>query len=41
MLALISRMLSVGGMVLGWSVPRRDKDGLINEEDDEVEEVAI
>ena len=40
-LALISRMLSVGGIVLGWSVPRRDKDGLINEEEDDVEDVAI
>jgi len=34
-LALISRMFSVGGVAFGWSVERRDKDGLINDEEDE------
>ena len=43
MLALISRILSVGGRVFdAREVLRRDKDGLINDDDDEpVEEGAI
>jgi hypothetical protein len=39
-LALISRIFSVGGMLFDSRVLRRDKDGLINEDDD-VDDVAI
>ena len=40
-LALISRIFSVGGMVFDSRVPRRDNDGLMNEDDDDVGDVAI
>lgn len=34
-LALISRILSVGGIVFDSRVPRRDRDGLMNDDDDD------
>ena len=36
-LALISRMLFVGGMTFGSSVPRHESEGLMKEVDDDAE----
>ena len=40
MLALISRIFSVGGMMFVSSVARRDGEGLRNDDDDDDDDIA-